>query len=289
MTATLNPPLVSIGLPVYNEERFIDAALQSLRGQDYPNLEILVSDNASTDRTVEICQRHASEDARIRIQRNPANLGVTPNFERVLAMASGPYFMWAAGHDLWTPNFVSECVALLERQPRACIAFGGSRWIGAEDEPLPVDSGWTDTRGMSAVARLLTVFWGNMHPVVGLIRSDDLRACLPLHQLVGGDLVLLMQLALRGDFVHAARAEWSRREFRLEKHHSEKVKRYASASTGIVRSPLGRLFPMLELPIALVRVVLKSGLRASDKALLLATLVPSLPLRYLVGRRAPDA
>lgn len=204
-------------------------------------------------------------------------------------MASGRYFMWAAGHDLWTPNFVSDCVSLLERQPKACLAFGGSRWIGADGESLPIESGWTDTRGLGTVARLFTIFWGNMHPVVGLIRTEDLRACLPLHQLAGGDLVLLMQLGLRGNFVHATAAEWSRREFRMEKHHSEKLKRYASSSTGIVRSPLGRIFPMLELPIALVKVLLKSRLPTLDKALALSVLAPSFPLRYRVGRRGPDA
>jgi glycosyltransferase involved in cell wall biosynthesis len=285
VAATIETPLVSIGLPVYNEERFIDATLASLRQQDYPHIEILVSDNASTDRTVEICKRHAAEDIRIRIKVQTSNSGVTPNFENALAMANGRYFMWAAGHDLWTPNFVSECVALLERQPGACLAFGSSRWITGDGEPLPIESGWTDTRGMSAVARAFTIFWGNMHPVVGMIRTADLRACLPLHQLAGGDLVLLMQLALRGHFVHATRAEWCRREFRMEKSHSEKLKRYAGASTRIVRSPLGKLFPMLELPAALVKVLMKSNLPASDKVLALATLAPSLPLRYLVGKR----
>lgn len=282
---TAEKPLVSIGLPIYNEERFIDSALRSLRSQDYPNIEFLVSDNASLDRTLEIVEQHAREDSRIRVHRHPVNIGVTPNFERALEMARGDYFMWAAGHDLWTPNFVSESVALLERQPGACLAFGGSRWIDAEGDPLPIESGWTDTRGMGAVARALTIFWGNMHPVVGMIRTADLRSCLPLHQLAGGDLVLLMQLALKGHFVHATRAEWSRREFRMETSHSEKLKRYASASTGIVRSPIGRLFPMLELPAALVKVLMKSALPALDKAMALAVLLPSLPLRYLVGKR----
>ena len=285
LSKTAESPLVSIGLPIYNEARFLDATLASLRAQDHPNIEILISDNASTDRTVEICEQHVAEDPRIRIRRQSTNIGATPNFEQALEMANGTYFMWAAGHDLWTPNFVSECVALLEQQPRACLAFGGSRWINGDGERLPIESGWTDTRGMAAVARLFTIFWGNMHPVVGLIRTADLRACLPLHELAGGDLVLLTQLALRGDFVHATRVEWSRREFRMEKSHAEKLKRYASASTGIVRSPLGRVFPMLELPIALIKVLIRSELPAWDKVLALATMTPSFPLRYLVGKR----
>jgi len=279
-------PLVTIGLPVYNEARFIDAALASVRRQDYPNLEIVVSDNASTDATLAICERHAGEDARIRIERAAANRGATANFQHTLDVAGGTYFMWAGGHDLWSANFVSACVARLQANPDASLAFGNCQWIGADERPYPRASGWTDTRGLAPVARLITIFWGNMHPVVGLIRTDALRACAPLHNMAGGDLVLLSELALRGDFVHATQATWSRREFRAEAHHDDKLRRYASADMGITRSTLWRMFPLLQLPFALMRVVMRSDLPMLDKLALMAVLLPSFPLRYLVGRRS---
>lgn len=278
-------PLVTIGLPVYNEARFVDAALASLRRQDYSNLEIVVSDNASTDLTVEICERHAAKDPRIRIERAASNRGATANFQRALDLARGRYFMWAAGHDLWTPNLVSECVAQLQANPGACLAFASCRWIGPDDLPIPRVSGWTDTRGLGPIARLITIFWGNMHPVVGLIRTDALRACPPLPNLAGGDLVLLSELVLRGDFVHATQATWSRREFRVEAHHDDKLRRYASADMGITQSTIWRTFPLLQLPAALLRVVGRSQLPALDKLALLLMLLLSFPLRYLVGRR----
>jgi glycosyltransferase involved in cell wall biosynthesis len=278
-------PLVSIGMPIFNEARFLDASLRSLRKQDYPNLEIVISDNGSTDRTVEICEFHAAEDARIRIVRSTVNHGVNANFERSLEMAQGEYFMWAAGHDLWTPNLISECVALLDSIPGAVLAFGSSRWIGAEGQPLPRSSGWTDTRGLSPIARLFTIFWGNMHPVVGLIRTTQLRACLPLVNVTGGDLVLLADLALRGDFLHAPLAMWSRREFRVELTYEEKLKRYASTTVGISKSRLQRMFPLLHLPLALVRVVMRSRLPRLDKLAIVTALIVSFPLRRLDGRR----
>ena len=108
-----SPPLVSIGLPVYNEERFVDAALAALRRQDHANLEILVCDNASTDGTLAICERHAAADPRIRIDRAAANRGATANFHRALELARGDYFMWAGGHDLVSDNLVSSCLGLL--------------------------------------------------------------------------------------------------------------------------------------------------------------------------------
>lgn len=278
-------PLVTVGVPIYNEACFLDATLASLRAQDYPNLDILVSDNASTDDTPSVCARHAAEDPRIRLERLPANIGASANFDRVVDRAQGMYFMWAAGHDLWTPGLVSECVALLEADPDAQLAFPCSRWIDGKGEPFPRRTGWTDTRGLPPVARLFTVFWGSMHPIMGVIRTDALRACGPLPNLVGGDLVLLSRLALRGDFLHARHSEWARREFRDEQRYRDKVKRYASATTGIARSRMARFFPLLELPLALMRVVARSQLRATDKAAVLIALLASFPVRYLVGRR----
>lgn len=278
-------PLVSIGMPIFNEERFLDASLHSLRNQDYPNLEIVISDNGSNDRTLEICERHAAEDARIRIVRFVENQGAPANFERALELAQGQYFMWAAGHDLWAPNLISECTALLEANQGACIAFGGSSWIGVEGESLPRSSGWTDTRGLTPIARLFTIFWGNMHPFMALMRTAHLRACLPLVNMTGGDLVLLTDLALRGDFVHAAATTWYRREFRVVLNYEEKLKRYASPEVGISKSRFRRMFPLLSLPVALIRVVRRSRLSRIDKLAVLVVLIASFPLRRRDGRR----
>lgn len=279
-------PLVTIGLPVYNEARFIDASLASLRYQDYPNLEIVVSDNASIDCTVDICARHAAEDPRIRIEHVMENRGAIANFQNTLDLAQGTYFMWAGGHDLWTPNLVSECVALLEANPGACLAFASARWIGVDEESLAKVSGSSDTRGLDPIARLFTIFWGNMHPIMGLMRTAELKACAPFGQLAGADLVLLAELALRGEFLHAPHALWSRREFRVETHHDDKLQRYAESATGITRSWLGRMFPLLALPMELVRVLLRSQLPPFDKFAALVALLASFPVRYLVGRRA---
>ncbi|WP_158885979.1 glycosyltransferase family 2 protein [Rhodanobacter sp. L36] len=285
MKADDSYPLMTIGVPVFNEERFIDSALTSLRGQDYPNLEIIIADNASTDRTLEICKRHALEDTRIRIETTEINRGAVANFGHVLDMASGAYFMWAAGHDLWTSNLVSECISLLEDDARACLAFASSRWIGVDSEPLAMASGWSDTRDLAAAARFFTIFWGNMHPVMGVMRTHRMRECSPMPGIVGGDLVFLADLSLRGSFLHAAKSCWSRREFRLEKHHDDKLKRYASDSTGIIRTRFTRMFPLLKLPFALIKVVLRSGISIGDKLGIIIALMPSLLLRYVVGRR----
>jgi len=287
MVNAIDMPHVCIGMPIYNEERFIHAALASLRAQDYPNLEIVISDNASTDRTFEICQEHAAQDSRILVTRIAENRGASANFQCVLEQTKGVYFMWASGHDLWSPNLVTECVALLEANQSACIAFASSNWIGTEGESLSKSSGWTDTRGLAPAARFFTIFWGNMHPVLGMMRASEIRGKQPIPPIVGGDLVLLSDLALRGDFVHASRATWFRREFRTETNYDDKIKRYKSPQFGIARTRFSRFFPFLALPVALIKVVLKSDIPRLDKFATLIALMPSLVLRYLVGRRKP--
>mgnify|MGYP005749223083 FL=1 len=280
------PPLVSIGMPVYNEAGHIDAALRSLRAQTCRDIEIIVCDNASTDETVGICRHHAQEDPRIRVEVAERNFGSTVNFLRSLELARGEYFMWASGHDLWSPGLLAECVSLLQSHPEACIAHGSADWIGPSGEPLARESGWVDTRGMDPVGRYFTVLWGNMHPVLGVMRTQRLKSS-PVPSIVGGDLVLLASLSLEGDILHAPGSRWSRRELRWETSHRQKVKRYASREFGAARTLLSRVFPLAELPLALMRVLIGSRLRWFDKLLALAALVPMLALRYRAGRRAP--
>jgi glycosyltransferase involved in cell wall biosynthesis len=106
-------PLVSVGLPVYNGERTLREAIDSLLAQDYANFELIISDNASIDHTPEICLQYASKDKRIRYYKNNENKGASSNFLKVLQLSRGEYFMWAA-HDKWEKFYISELVECLE-------------------------------------------------------------------------------------------------------------------------------------------------------------------------------
>lgn len=277
-------PLVSIGMPVFNEARFLGQAVEALLAQTYPHLEIIISDNASTDETETICRWAASKDRRIHYSRFTENQGVTANFQHVLEKASGDYFLWASGHDLWSENLVQECVALLESHPAALLAFASSQWIGEEGEVLAKESGWSDTRGLSPIARFMTVLWGNMHPILGVMRTQALRSIPKIQDCVGADLIVLAELALSGDFLHAPGALWSRRLFRAPETHDARMERYQDKSFGMGQSALDRIFPLLRLPMGLMGVVQRAALGWPDKLCLAAMLVPALPARYFVGR-----
>jgi glycosyltransferase involved in cell wall biosynthesis len=278
-------PLVSIGVAVRNEARHLEQALRSLLDQDYAPLEIIISDNASTDETQQICEAVAASDERVRYHRQPQDIGATHNFAKVLDFARGDYFMWAAGHDLWTSNLVSSCVSLLQRHPAAAIAFGTSRWIDAQGNDLPRCSGWTDTRGMDPVERFFTVLWGNMHPVYGLMRTAWLREAGAMGDCVGADLVLLCKLAWKGDLLHAPDATWLRREIRPAESHQQRMARYRQAFVRTRMPWLDRHFPLLRLPVALLGTVRNAPIGWLERLGVCAALVATFPSRYLAGKR----
>jgi glycosyltransferase involved in cell wall biosynthesis len=116
-------PRVSIGLPVFNGERYLARALDSLVAQDFEDFELIISDNASTDGTSEICQEYAGRDRRINVHRNERNIGAVGNFNRTLQLSSGDYFKWAAHDDWCAPEFLSRCVEVLDEDPSMILCF----------------------------------------------------------------------------------------------------------------------------------------------------------------------
>ena len=110
-------PLVSVGLPVYNGERYLRFALDSLLAQDLQNFELIISDNGSTDATFDICEFYAKRDQRIRLYRSDSNRGATWNWRRVLELANGRYFKWAAHDDECYPSMLRRCVEAIQVRP----------------------------------------------------------------------------------------------------------------------------------------------------------------------------
>jgi len=185
---------------------------------------------------------------------------------------------------LWSTNYISSCVNLLESHPNAVITYGSSQWIDEHNKPFGREFGWVDTRGMDVIARYFTIFWGNMHPILGVIRKDIIDQY-TLNNIVGMDLVILSHLILKGDFIHATETSWSRREFRMESSHSDKIKRYQDKDYGLATSLLDKFFPLARLPLALSKTVIQSKHQLSVQILIILLLIPSFPVRYISGKR----
>lgn len=196
--------LVTVGLPVFNGERFLPRAIESLLHQDYTSFEIVISDNASTDTTEEICRVYARQDSRIRYYRNPSNLGAANNFNRVVELAQGRYFKWAAHDDWCAPSFLSRCVDELGSDPGTVLCFTA---MGVVDDTGAVFRTHRNViahmRSPSPQRRLHGVLWTLRDPtavVFGLIRTDALRRSGMIRNAPEPDRILLGELSLLGGF-----------------------------------------------------------------------------------------
>lgn len=121
--------LVSIGLPTYNGQKTIERALQSLVEQTYSPIELVICDDVSTDKTVEVCERFAKEYAWIRFERNTANLGAFHNMIKTLHLSRGEYFVWADQEDYWMPEFVAALLNEFEKDLDTSAAMSETKVV----------------------------------------------------------------------------------------------------------------------------------------------------------------
>jgi len=212
-----NEHLVSIGMSVYNSEQHIRQALDSVLAQDYENIELIISDNASTDGTQKICLDYAARDKRIRYYRNERNMGIAWNMNRVLELASGEYFKWAGSHDCVAPSFISACKQVLDTDPCVVLAYPLARVIDGKSETIQrVVPEIIDTRGLPTFARVTVVVAkveNCAFEVYGLFRTAALKRCRPLTRLIANDMVLMLEISILGAIALVPEVLFYRRDF----------------------------------------------------------------------------
>lgn len=195
-------PRISIGLPVYNGARYLTECLDSLLVQDFEDFEVIISDNASTDGTADICQRYASKDKRFRYSRNTSNIGAEPNYRRVFELARSDLFKWIAHDDSCYPSFLSRCYHAMESTPRSVVlVYPQCHFVGEFGEPINRLSDQLYSNAKQPHRRLARVVGRVSHggPLWGLIRADCLRLTVLKSQVSYWDDLLLAELALLGE------------------------------------------------------------------------------------------
>lgn len=206
-------PRVSIGLPVRNGEQYITQAIESLLTQSFTDFELIICDNASTDKTAQICAAYHERDRRVRFCRNERDLGISGNFNKVFTLARGQYFKWAAADDICLPGLVASCVTALDEDATVVLAYTRTRFIDKHGTFLSIeDPGWNLTSDMPherlhkvLVSRhLVNLFYG-------LIRADSLSKTRMFPTYPGGDYRLIAELALQGRIVEIADSQFLRR------------------------------------------------------------------------------
>jgi glycosyltransferase involved in cell wall biosynthesis len=197
-----NRPRVSIGLPVRDGENYLAGALESILAQTYSDFELIISDNASTDRTEEICRAYAARDGRIQYFRNEENLGAAENFNHALELAAGEYFKWAAHDDLCAPDYLARCVEILDREPEVVLCYPKTRIIDGQGEFVEDYFDGFHLNSMEPHIRFRDVFRapGLCNPVFGLTRARILKRTGLIGKYAASDRVLLAELALHGQF-----------------------------------------------------------------------------------------
>jgi glycosyltransferase involved in cell wall biosynthesis len=199
---------LQLGLPVYNGEEHLEAALKSIQRQTYSEFELLVSDNASTDRTAEICQDFAAGDDRIRYYRNSQNLGLVRNFNRVFDLSDSEYFAFVSHDDDRGPTFLQKCVAVLDEDPSVALAMSQIMLIDDVGRPVAqYDIKLQFPNEMSALPherfRDLILIPHMCIDDYGVMRSNVLRRIKPLYaHHDGNDRNMLAEMSLYGKFYH---------------------------------------------------------------------------------------
>jgi glycosyltransferase involved in cell wall biosynthesis len=249
-------PKLSIGIPVFNGEEFLPELLGSLLAQTFRDFEIVICDNASVDRTSQICREYASRDSRIRYFRNDSNLGAIPNFNRAFELSTAPLFKWAAHDDLYHEAYLDACVKLLEENPDVVLAHSESAFIDEKSDLLAFEeetgsfidpeSGkryWPDDPSIGDTPVAINRFWQVLTRarwgthMFGVVRREILQQTALLPNFAGSDRAMLAELALLGRFRCAkerlflkrfhAKVSWALDQDQLKGFLSTDGKRYS--------------------------------------------------------------
>lgn len=207
-------PEISIGMPVYNAEKYLQKAIESILNQTFDNWELIISDNASTDDTGEISRKYAAIDSRIKYFRNEQNMGAARNYSQAFKFSSGKYFKWAAADDYFSQQMFEHCVAVLKENADVVLCYPRTKIIDENDEVIvdyEKDIELVDPDPVDRFLRLNSLL-RECNAVFGLIRRDVLKNTVLIANYIASDNVLLHQLSLFGKFQLLDNAVFYRRE-----------------------------------------------------------------------------
>ena len=190
--------MITVGLPTYNRAERLERAIGCVLDQTHADLELLISDNASTDGTQAVGEAAAARDDRVRYVRQPENLGLTGNFNWLFEHARGDHVMVLADDDWLEPNYLARCLAALDADPGLTLACGSARYYAGEDY---IYEGRTVDLPDDDPAARIRRYYGDVDDnvaIYGLIRREALDRALPMRNCLAGDWLLIARIAMQG-------------------------------------------------------------------------------------------
>ena len=201
---TRHIPIVSIGIPVYNSEKYLEETLKSLLNQGFQDFEIIISDDGSTDSTPEICRTYERKDSRVHYYASETNNGPGWNYNHVLGLSTGKYFKWQAQDDLLKPDFLEKCVEVLDTCPDVILVYCLTAEIdrrGHQTKGIDLTRIHNDHMRPSIRLRSMLVRGKYLGcEIFGLMRMDDLRKVPRNPSCAHGDLMFMCYLVVHGRF-----------------------------------------------------------------------------------------
>jgi len=205
-------PSVSICLPVYNGENYVREAITSVLEQTFKDFELIISDNASTDGTGEICRDAAARDPRVRYYRAEVNRGLVWNHNRAFDLAEGRYVAWICHDDLMGREYIGRCVEALEKDAGAVLAFAGYTYIDNKGSVIQradmVNPGSSERPSDRFLGAL---YEERCHANAGVMRTEILKQTRLLQGFAESDRALIVEMGLRGGFKLIPECLFSRR------------------------------------------------------------------------------
>lgn len=259
-------PRVSIGLPVYNGENYLREALDALLAQTYEDFELVISDNASTDATEQICREYAARDARIRYVRQPRNLGAVPNQAFVFAESSGEYYKLAAHDDLYDPDLIRSCVEVLDAEPDVVLCHADMGYVDGSGALIRNYDYRIETDSPEAPVRFRSLLYADGgDDEYGVVRSSVLRRVKPCGSFHNSGRPYVAEIALNGPFRQVPRRLFYRRD------HPERGDRHTTiagvcANLDPRRRGQSSARLVAEYLLAYVDVIARSPISRRDKA-----------------------
>lgn len=205
-------PRIILGMPIYNGEKHIRETLDSILAQTVTDFRLIISDNASTDATADICREYAQRDDRIRYYRQAENLGFVKNFNFVFQPDGAPYFKWAAHDDVLKPTYLQRCLELLEQDDSLAMAHCVTLRIDEQSREI---GKYNNLRlnGDRIRDRFWAILWTiDIYEVYGVMRSDLIAKTHLAGNYVGSERTMLAKMLLQGDIGYCEEGLFSRRD-----------------------------------------------------------------------------